>query len=98
MNITWSIQKADVVESKDNLENVVTTIYWEATAKDTNVADKRHGSVCVALDKSKPFIPFDELTSEIYLDWVFNSAMSKSDVESDLKASIDRQKILLTDS
>ena len=98
MNITWTIKKVDAVEEKNGYQNVVTKVYWEAVAKDGQFADQRHGSVCVALDQSKPFVPFDQLTNDNYLDWIFNSAMSKHDVEDELTKSINAKKQFLKEA
>jgi hypothetical protein len=92
MNIIWQIKKVDTVEEKNGYQNVVVKVYWEAIAKDGQLTNQRHGSVCVALDQSKPFVPLDQLTNDNYFQWVFDSAMSKDDVEYELKKSIESQK------
>lgn len=85
MQINWSIENMER-RSKDGFVNCV---YWRATALDNGHANSVHGTV--GLDGNEPSIPFDELTKETVLEWVFDK-IDKEDVESNLTKNIADQK------
>ena len=100
MQIIWSIKNVKSKSKIDDLQNVVTHVYWDCKIIDeeNELSDFRYGVVAVELDKSKPFIAFEDLTDEIYLQWVFQSAMSKHDVEDELTKSINAKKQFLKEA
>ena len=73
MSITfqWSINKLEVIPVLDNKSNVVTTAHWTVIGTDANNITE----TCCGLRSftlSDNFVPYEQLTEEQVLDWVFS--------------------------
>jgi hypothetical protein len=86
MVITWAITK---LEHKIT-NKFVNAAYWSATATDNNNL-WFVSNVCNWLD-GEPTIPYDELTQDIVLNWIWANGVDKDAIEASLANQIDLQK------
>jgi hypothetical protein len=68
----------------------VTVAHWTATATDENYSSSA-SNVCGWPD-GEPTIPYDELTQDIVLDWIWANGVDKDAIEAYLTDQIELQK------
>lgn len=96
--ITWKITQMEY----NTTDGGVIIVHWECVAEET-VGEKTfrelaYGSFDLTPEPSSPdFIPYENLTEENVLSWVYQYAgIDKTDIESKLETSIDQQKNIST--
>jgi len=82
----WKINQ--MVRKTDN--NFVFNIFYSATAIDENYVAENSGTIGYQ-QKEEIFIPFEELTEDIVLQWVYDS-VGKQKIESFLQNQIEAKK------
>ena len=86
MNITWSISNLD----RRTSDGFVTTAHWTATAVDGEVSASVYSTV--GWSEDTPTVPYESLTPEAVLAWVWASGVDKAATEAALAAKIAAQK------
>jgi hypothetical protein len=86
MVVTWIITQ---LEHKI-ANKFVTVAHWTATATDENYSSSE-SNVCGWPD-GEPTIPYDELTQDIVLDWIWANGVDKEAIETILTSQIELQK------
>ena len=86
MVVTWTITQ---LEHKI-ANKFVTVAYWTATATDESNS-LSISNVC-GWPESEPTIPYDELTQDIVLAWIWANGVDKDVVEASLASQIALQK------
>ena len=82
---TWTISTLD----RDISTGFVTTAHWQATAVDGEHTASAYATV--SWPQGTPQIPYDQLTQETVLGWVWES-VDKEATEASLAAQIELQK------
>jgi hypothetical protein len=87
---TWSVLNMDAYPQQDGFQNVVCTIHWVCNGIDNGLTGTSPGATGVALDPAQPFTPYNQLTQDQVLSWVFASLGEQgvANVESDVAAQI----------
>lgn len=86
MVVTWTITQ---LEHKI-ANKFVTVAHWTATATDENHSWSV-SNVCGWPD-GEPIIPYNELTQDIVLDWIWANGVDKDAIEAYLADQIELQK------
>ena len=86
MNITWSISNLD----RRTSDGFVTTAHWIATAVDGEVSASIYATV--SWSEGSPTVPYESLTPEAVLAWVWESGVDKAATEAALADKIAAQK------
>lgn len=84
--ITWVIHQLD----RQTSDGFVTTAHWRANAVDGDYAASAYGT-CGWSDGS-PIVPYDQLTQDTVLGWVWANGVDKDATEAALTAQIEAQK------
>jgi hypothetical protein len=84
--INWTITNLD----RNTADGFVTTAHWTATATDGNYTASIY-STC-SWPEGTPTIPYDSLTQETVLGWVWANGVDKQATEDALAANIALQK------
>ncbi len=84
--ITWNISQLD----RQTSDGFVTTAHWQATAVDGEHTASVY-STCSWSDGS-PTVPYDQLTQETVLGWVWANGVDKDATEASLQSQIDAKK------
>jgi len=92
MTTTWTISQLD----RKTADGFVTTAHWQATAVDGEHTASIY-STCSWADGTVN-IPYDQLTQEIVLGWVWANGVDKTVTEAALAAQIEAQKNPVTAS
>lgn len=86
MNITWSISNLD----RRTSDGFVTTAHWIATAVDGEVSASIYSTV--SWSEGAPTVPYESLTQEAVLAWVWASGVDKAATEAALADKIAAKK------
>jgi len=94
--ITWSVTKMGAYPEYMGEQDVVIDVYWSCNGVETidNVVYKSQEFGVVKLTfNNTSFIPYNQLTPQIVLDWVFSAIgdVEKSNVEKAVQQLIDIQ-------
>jgi len=92
MTITWTIPQLDRLTS----DGFVTTAHWIATAVDGDYTPTVYGTC--GWPPAAPTIPYDQLTQEIVLGWIWTDGVNKDETEANLTAQIELQKNPVTET
>ena len=84
--ITWVIQQLD----RQTSDGFVTTAHWRANAVDGDYSASAYGTC--GWSEGEPIIPYDQLTQDTVLGWVWADGVDKDATEATLTAQIEAQK------
>jgi len=84
--ITWVIQQLD----RHTSDGFVTTAHWRANAVDGDYSASAYGTC--GWSAGAPVIPYDQLTQDTVLGWVWADGVDKDATEATLNAQIELQK------
>ena len=69
----WSVAEMEVVPQEDDVTDVVANVYWMLTGTDGQYSGAVRGSVKLQpYAGGQPFIPYEDLTEDVVLGWVFD--------------------------
>lgn len=88
---TWSITSMQVYPQSEGEADVVCAAAWNVSGTDGTYTGSLNGSTAFKLDPAAPFIPYDQLTQEQVLEWVWGSLgeEGKATAEADVDAQIE---------
>ena len=88
---TWTITQLSVYPKSEGEADVVCAAAWNVSGTDGTYNGSLNGSTAFKLDPNAPFIPFDQLTQEQVLGWVWDSMgeEGKATAEADVDAQIE---------
>jgi len=73
-------------------DGFVFTAHWRCTATDGEFSATSYGTAGFTQDpESDSFVPYDQLTEEQVLGWVWNDGVDKDATEAALQSNIDAQ-------
>jgi hypothetical protein len=87
--ITWTIQ--NMTRTTDT--GFVINVAWACTAQQDSASASHGGTTTYLNNPDEPgFIPYDQLTEEIVLGWVYESlGDQKAEIEAGLTAKVEKQ-------
>lgn len=85
----WNCKTVDVHPQEDEQTDVVYNVHWIVTGTDGDYSSNAIGTQIVPLSEGGAFIPFENLTNEIVVEWT-KEAMGEETVES-IEAGIASQ-------
>lgn len=89
---TWNVVQMDCYPDVDGEQDVVFTVHWRLNGVDGEYTGSVYGSVGVTLDAEAPFTPYDQLTQDQVLSWVWESGVDKAATEAAVAQQIEDQK------
>jgi hypothetical protein len=86
----WSITQLSVYPQSEGEADVVCAAAWNVSGTDGTYSGSLNGSTAFKLDPEAPFIPYDQLTQDQVLNWVWESMgeEGKASAEADVDAQI----------
>ena len=85
----WNCKTVDVHPQEEGQTDVVYNVHWVVTGTDGDYSSNAIGTQVVPLSEDSTFIPFEDLTNEIVVEWT-KEAMGEETVES-IEAGIASQ-------
>lgn len=86
MTIIWTITQLD----RQISDGFVTTAHWRVDAVDKNCSASIYDTC--SWSEGTPVIPYDQLTQDIVLGWIWASGVDKDAAEKSLTQQIELQK------
>jgi hypothetical protein len=92
----WSISSLDCRVQEDNLSDVVYNVHWRVSKTEVD-GDKTYSasvySTCsVPSPNPASFVPYDQLTQDEVLGWIWANGVDKSATEAAVEAQLELQK------
>lgn len=90
----WNCKTVDVHPQEEGQTDVVYNVHWIVTGVDGDYSATNIGTQVVPLDPESTFIPFEDLTNEIVVEWT-KAAMGEDQVdqiETSIASQIEDQK------
>ena len=78
--VTWKITKLICYPSFDGKADVVSQAYWVCSASRNGITATRE-SACALPPPGASFVPYNSLTANAVLQWVWANGVNKIDVE-----------------
>ena len=89
INCTWTINN---MTHKD-ADGDVTLVYWSCVASDGKFSATEGGKLRCEADPSSPdYVPYDKLTEEIVLGWVYASLVEGEETPEEAKARVEADR------
>lgn len=88
--ITWTISQLDCYPQSEDKTNVVTTAHWRCSGTDGTYSSSVY-STCSFPPPEGEFVPYDQLTQEMVLDWCWANGVDKVATEAVVQTQIDNQ-------
>lgn len=90
----WNISQLDCKPQEDGLTDVVVVAHWQLTGEQTSGGElysaQVYGTASFTLDTTKSYTPYEDLTKEQVLDWVWQS-VDKDATEAAVASQIEAQ-------
>ena len=86
MTTTWTITQTDYLTS----DGFITTAHWQCVAVDGDYTASVYSTCSFA--PATPSIPYDSVTEQEVLNWIWANGVDKEATETSLAAQIELQK------
>ena len=86
--IKWSVENLD----RKTESGFVTTCHWRCTAVDGEFTGTVYATCSWQETPDQQLIPYDQLTQDIVLGWIWTSGVDKEATEAAVAAQIEAQK------
>ena len=98
----WNCKTVDVHPQEDEQTDVVYNVHWIVTGTNGDYSSNAIGTQVVPLSEGSTFIPFEDLTNEIVVDWTKEAmgeetvARIETNIASQIEALINPTSITMT--
>ena len=92
MTPLWKIETLWVQKIDGDLSNVVVTAAWRCSATDGQYTGSVFATVSFQAPAADNFTPFEDLTQEQVLNWVWTNGVDKTAAEAAVAQQIEQQK------
>jgi hypothetical protein len=94
MEIKWKISSLDCYPEFSGQANVVSTAHWMCTGSDGEFTGSVYSTCSFQVPEGdiSGFTPFDKLTEQQVLQWIWASGVDKEATESAVSKQIEMQK------
>jgi hypothetical protein len=87
---TWSIVRLDCFPQYDGRADVVSRVVWECSDSQ-NGHSASASALCFVPPPNGAFVPYNQLTQQTVLDWIWANGVDKPSVEARVAQDIERQ-------
>lgn len=84
----WDISQLDCAPQEDGLTDVVVVAHYQCTGTDGEHSARVYGTCSFTLSTGENFTPYDQLTKEKVLGWIWNSGVDKEATEVNIDTQI----------
>jgi hypothetical protein len=88
---TWTVSQLDCYPQYDNQTDVVFTVHWTCSGTDGTYNGSVYSTCGVTYEADTPYTPYDQLTQNQVLGWIWSSGVDKASAEAAVQAQIDAQ-------
>jgi len=88
---TWSVTQMDCYPEYDGKQNFVFVCHWTCTGTDGEFSASVYAT-CSLPEPTADYIPYDALTLETVLGWIWANGVNKESAEAAVAQQIEAQK------
>lgn len=88
MNIVWTIDAMDCYTQLQGNSDVVYNAHWRCTGSDGNTSTSIYGT-CSTPYAGGSFTPYQDLTQQEVLDWVWENGVDQQTVEARVTSQVN---------
>ena len=88
---TWSITSMQCYPTLDTYQNVIFNVSWLCTGINDNYQGSVYSNCAVVLNPLSPYTPYEQLTQDQILNWVWSSGIDKIAMEATVEQQIQNQ-------
>lgn len=89
MEYKWTISLLECYPQQGENQNVVFNAHWRCTATLEEFTESVYGTCGLQLNPDSDYIPYEDLTEDIVLSWIWSSGVDKIKYEELLSKQID---------
>lgn len=90
-NFTWSVTGMQCYPQAEGQVDVVFSVSWQCQGVEGNFAAVQPGTTSVTYTAGSPYTPYQDLTQEQVLGWVYATGVNQADVEQQVQTLLDLQ-------
>jgi hypothetical protein len=88
---TWTVSQLDCYPQADNQTDVVFNIHWTCSGTDGTYNGSVYSTCNVTYVAGTPYTPYDQLTQDQVLGWIWSSGVDQASAEAAVQAQINNQ-------
>ena len=88
---TWTVTQLNCYPQADGQTDVVFTVHWTCSGTDGTYNGSVYSTCSVTYVAGTPFTPYDQLTQNQVLDWIWASGVDKDSAQAAVQTQIDNQ-------
>ncbi len=88
----WTVSAMDCKVSEDNLSDVVFNVHWRCSATEDGYSASVYSTCSVPGPNPANFVPYDQLTQDEVLGWIWANGVDKDAAEAAVLQQIEMQK------
>lgn len=89
--ITWAVTQMDCYPQAEGQTDVVFNVAWSCTGVQDKYSAYVYGTQAVTYKADSPYTPYNQLTQDQVLGWVWDAGVDKAKTEANVQARIDAQ-------
>ncbi len=89
--ITWTVTQMDCYPQADNETDVVFNVHWICSGVQDTYNASVYSTCSVPLSGEGPFTPYDQLTQDQVLGWIWANGVDKAATEAAVQQQIANQ-------
>lgn len=90
-NITWTITAMDCYPTVGSETDVVFVVHWTCSGTDGTYTSSVYSTCSVPTPTGTTFTPYQDLTQEQVLGWIWGNGVDKDATEAAVQQQIDNQ-------
>jgi hypothetical protein len=90
-NITWTITAMNCYPTVGSETDVVFTVHWTCSGTDGTYTSSVYSTCSVPTPTGTTFTPYDQLTQEQVLGWIWDNGVDKDATEAAVQQQLDNQ-------
>jgi hypothetical protein len=88
---TWTVTQLDCYPQADGQTDVVFTVHWTCSGTDGTYNGSVYSTCNVTYVAGTPYTPYDQLTQNQVLGWIWASGVDQASAEAAVQAQINNQ-------
>lgn len=89
--ITWSVTAMNCYPEEGGNTDVVFNVHWECNGVDGVYSGRVYSTCAVPVPTGTAFIPYEDLTQDIVLGWIWANGVDQAATEAAVQTQIDNQ-------
>jgi len=88
---TWTVTQLDCYPQAEGQTDVVFTVHWQLTGTDGTYNGSVYSTCNVTYVAGTPYTPYDQLTQNQVLGWIWASGVDQASAEAAVQTQINNQ-------